>query len=51
MEILHESLYEMCGKHYQAIYDETDIDIPELFDMDEIELYDLYEHLCEIEDE
>ena len=50
MEVLHESLYEMSGKHYQIIYDETDIDVPELFDMDEQELYNLYETLCEIED-
>jgi hypothetical protein len=51
MESLHESLYNMSGRHFQVIYDETDIDVPELFDMDEIELYDMYECLCEIEDE
>jgi hypothetical protein len=41
----------MSGRHFQVIYDETDIDVPELFDMDETELYDMYECLCEIEDE
>ena len=49
--MLHDALYKMAGVHYQLIYDETDIDVPELFDLDEIELYELYQILCRLEDQ